>query len=101
MAPSQAVVLSHQRRHLQLLRIRQQEAKLHRTSAGVGLCEGSYRRQLPPNPQSPADSLAPVSEGRGTPGDGAEGTWGWLGSGSGVEGSDPGPTFYPLCPVPL
>ncbi|XP_006728851.1 transmembrane protein 198-like isoform X2 [Leptonychotes weddellii] len=53
------VVLSHQRRHLQLLRIRQQEAKWHRTSPGVGLCEGSYRRQLPPNARSPADSLAP------------------------------------------
>ncbi|XP_044917850.1 transmembrane protein 198-like isoform X1 [Felis catus] len=54
-----AVVLSHQRRHLQLLRIRQQEAKWHRTSPGVGLCEGSYRRQLPHNSRSPADSLAP------------------------------------------
>lgn len=53
------VVLSHQRRHLQLLRIRQQEAKWHRTSPGVGLCEGSYRRQLPHNARSPADSLAP------------------------------------------
>lgn len=53
------VVLSHQRRHLQLLRIRQQEAKCHRTSHGVGLCEGSYRRQLPTNARSPADSLAP------------------------------------------
>lgn len=63
--PSQAVVLSHQRRHLQLLRIRQQEAKCHRTSHGVGLCEGSYRRQLPTNARSPADSLAPVSGGEG------------------------------------
>ncbi|XP_053517594.1 transmembrane protein 198-like isoform X1 [Artibeus jamaicensis] len=54
-----AVVLSHHRRHLQLLRIRQQETKWHRTSPGVGLCEGSYRRQLPSNARSPADSLAP------------------------------------------
>ncbi|XP_023376496.1 transmembrane protein 198-like isoform X1 [Pteropus vampyrus] len=54
-----AVVLSHQRRHLQLLRIRQQEAKWHRTSPGAGLCEGSYRHQLSPNTRSPADSLAP------------------------------------------
>ncbi|XP_059792093.1 transmembrane protein 198-like isoform X3 [Balaenoptera ricei] len=54
-----AVVLSHQRRHLQLLRIRQQEAKWHRTSPGVGLCEGSYRRPLHPSARSPADSLAP------------------------------------------
>ncbi|XP_062931709.1 transmembrane protein 198-like isoform X2 [Cynocephalus volans] len=60
------VVLSHQRRHLQLLRIRQQEAKWHRTPSGVGLCEGSYRRQPPSNTRqppsntrSPADSLAP------------------------------------------
>ncbi|XP_020947437.1 transmembrane protein 198-like isoform X2 [Sus scrofa] len=53
------VVLSQQRRHLQLLRIRQQEAKWHRTSPGVGLCEGSYRRQLPASARSPADSLAP------------------------------------------
>ncbi|KAM5254394.1 transmembrane protein 198-like isoform 2-T3 [Hipposideros larvatus] len=53
------VVLSHQRRHLQLLRIRQQEAKWHRTSPGVGLCEGSYRRQLSPNTRNPADGLAP------------------------------------------
>ncbi|XP_064347195.1 transmembrane protein 198 isoform X3 [Camelus dromedarius] len=54
-----AVVLSHQRRHLQLLRIRQQEAKWHRTSSGVGICEGSFRRQLPSSTRSPADSLAP------------------------------------------
>ncbi|KAB0397259.1 hypothetical protein E2I00_005312, partial [Balaenoptera physalus] len=54
-----AVVLSHQRRHLQLLRIRQQEAKWHRTSPGVGLCEGSCRRPLHPSARSPADSLAP------------------------------------------
>ncbi|XP_036314243.1 transmembrane protein 198 isoform X3 [Pipistrellus kuhlii] len=54
-----AVVLSHQRRHLQLLRIRQQEAKWHRTAPGVGLCEGSFQRQLPPSARSPADSLAP------------------------------------------
>ncbi|XP_023413072.1 transmembrane protein 198-like isoform X5 [Loxodonta africana] len=53
------VVLSRQQRHLQLLRIRQQEAKWHRTPPGVGLCEGSYHRQLPPNARSPADSLAP------------------------------------------
>ncbi|XP_060051170.1 transmembrane protein 198-like isoform X3 [Erinaceus europaeus] len=52
-------VLSRQRRHLQLLRIRQQEAKWHRTAPGVSLCEGSYRRQLSPNTRSPADSLAP------------------------------------------
>ncbi|XP_076967086.1 transmembrane protein 198-like isoform X1 [Tamandua tetradactyla] len=53
------VVLSRQRRHLHLLRMRQQEAKWHRTHPGVGLCEGSYRRQLPPTARSPADSLAP------------------------------------------
>ncbi|XP_033619559.1 transmembrane protein 198 isoform X1 [Fukomys damarensis] len=53
------VVLSHQRRHLQLLRIHSQEAKWHRTPSGVGLCEGSYRHQLPPSVRSPADSLAP------------------------------------------
>nr|XP_025139483.1 transmembrane protein 198 isoform X2 [Bubalus bubalis] len=53
------VVLSHQRRHLQLLRIRHQEAKWHRTSPGAGLCEGSYRRQLPASARNPADSLAP------------------------------------------
>ncbi|XP_055250884.1 transmembrane protein 198-like isoform X5 [Moschus berezovskii] len=54
-----AVLLSHQRRHLQLLRIRHQEAKWHRTSPGAGLYEGSYRRQLPASARSPADSLAP------------------------------------------
>ncbi|XP_043746600.1 transmembrane protein 198-like isoform X3 [Cervus elaphus] len=54
-----AVVLSHQRRHLQLLRIRHQEAKWHRTSPGAALCEGSYRRQLPASARNPADSLAP------------------------------------------
>uniref|UniRef100_H0XV34 Transmembrane protein 198 n=2 Tax=Otolemur garnettii TaxID=30611 RepID=H0XV34_OTOGA len=53
------VVLSHQRRHLQLLRIRQQEAKWHRTPSGMGLCESSYRCQPPHNARSPADSLAP------------------------------------------
>ncbi|XP_008837208.1 transmembrane protein 198 isoform X2 [Nannospalax galili] len=53
------VVLSHQRRHLQLLRIHQQEAKWHRTPSGVGLCEGSCQSQFPPNIRSPADSLAP------------------------------------------
>ncbi|XP_055250883.1 transmembrane protein 198-like isoform X4 [Moschus berezovskii] len=53
------VLLSHQRRHLQLLRIRHQEAKWHRTSPGAGLYEGSYRRQLPASARSPADSLAP------------------------------------------
>lgn len=55
------VVLSHQRRHLQLLRIHQQEAKWHRNPSGVGLCGSSYRSQLPPNIQSPGDSLAPLS----------------------------------------
>ncbi|XP_045145376.1 transmembrane protein 198-like isoform X1 [Echinops telfairi] len=54
-----AVILSRQQRHLQLLRVRQQEAKWQRTPPGVGLCEGSYRRQLPPSARSPADSLAP------------------------------------------
>uniref|UniRef100_A0A8C0XKS9 Transmembrane protein 198 n=1 Tax=Castor canadensis TaxID=51338 RepID=A0A8C0XKS9_CASCN len=53
------VVSSHQQRHLQLLRLHQQEAKWHRTPSGVGLCEGSYLHQLPTNVQSPADSLAP------------------------------------------
>ncbi|XP_012587914.1 PREDICTED: transmembrane protein 198-like isoform X1 [Condylura cristata] len=53
-----AVLLSRQRRHLQLLRIRQQQAKWHRTSSGVGLCEGSYQG-YPSAPRSPADSLAP------------------------------------------
>lgn len=57
------MVLSHQRRHLQLLRIRHQEAKWHRTSPGAGLCEGSYRRQLPASTRNPAASLAPVSGG--------------------------------------
>ena len=84
------MVLSQQRRHLQLLRIRQQEAKWHRTSPGVGLCEGSYRRQLPASARSPADSLAPVSGGVG-------GTWGWSEGGA----SAPGPFFRSLCPVPL
>ncbi|XP_026633826.1 transmembrane protein 198-like isoform X2 [Microtus ochrogaster] len=55
------VVLSHQRRHLQLLRIHQQEAKWHRNPSGVGLYEGSYRSQLSPNIRSPGDGLAPVS----------------------------------------
>lgn len=53
------VALSHQRRHLQLLRIHQQEAKWRRTPSGVGLCEGSYQNQFPPSIQSPADSLSP------------------------------------------
>ncbi|XP_059101460.1 transmembrane protein 198-like [Peromyscus eremicus] len=53
------VILSHQRRHLQLLRIHQQEAKRHRNPSGVGLCEGSYQSRLPPNIQSPGDRLAP------------------------------------------
>ncbi|XP_036774224.2 transmembrane protein 198-like isoform X1 [Manis pentadactyla] len=57
-AHANGVVLSHQRRHLQLLRIHQQEAKWHQTSAGVGLCEGSYQRHLPHNTWGPADSLA-------------------------------------------
>lgn len=99
------MVLSHQRRHLQLLRIRQQEAKWHRTSPGVGLCEGSYRRQLSPNTRNPADGLAPVSGGGGGPGvrgdtlgEGAEGTWGW----SEREGNSLTQALpCPLCPVSL
>lgn len=97
-ALSQAVVLSHHRRHLQLLRIRHQEAKWHRTSPGVGLCEGSYRRQLSPNARSPADSLAPVSRGE-------EALWGMgqrvLGDGEDGAGTDPDPSFCPVCPVSL
>lgn len=42
------VVLSHQRRHLQLLRVHQQETKWHRTPSRVGLCEGSYQSQSSP-----------------------------------------------------
>ncbi|XP_055458531.1 transmembrane protein 198-like isoform X2 [Psammomys obesus] len=53
------VVLSHQRRHLPLLRIHQQEAKWHRNPSGVGLCEGSYQSQLRANIQSPARVVAP------------------------------------------
>lgn len=54
------VILSHQQRHLQLLRIhQQQEAKRHRNSSGTGLCGGSYRNQLTPNIRSPAHSPAP------------------------------------------
>lgn len=97
-SPSQAVVLSHQRRHLQLLRIHQQEAKWHRTSPGVGLCEGSYRRQLPHNARSPADSLAPVSGVRGHSAGWGRGVHG---DGQGGTGTDPGPSFCPLCPVLL
>ncbi|XP_036615836.1 transmembrane protein 198-like [Trichosurus vulpecula] len=51
-------VLSHRLKGLQLLRIRQQEAKWQQNS-GVAASEGSYRRQLPPRARSPADSLAP------------------------------------------
>lgn len=53
------VILSHQQRHLQLLRIHQQEAKRHRSPSGTGLCRGSYRNQLPPNIRSPAHNPAP------------------------------------------
>lgn len=53
------VILGHQQRHLQLLRIHQQEAKRHRNPSGTGLCGGSYRSQLPPNIRSPAHSPAP------------------------------------------
>ncbi|KAM4883302.1 transmembrane protein 198-like isoform 1-T1 [Thomomys bottae] len=54
------VILSHQRRHFQLLQIPQQEAKWHRTTSGAGLCEGSSRHQRPTtNSRSHADSVAP------------------------------------------
>ncbi|KAM5288348.1 transmembrane protein 198-like [Ctenodactylus gundi] len=53
------VVLSHQRRHLQLLRIHSQEAKWHRTPSRVGLCKSSCQRQLPRSARSPAESLPP------------------------------------------
>lgn len=52
-------VVSRQQRHLQLLRLHQQEAKWHRSPPGAGLCEGACRRQPPPSARSPADSLAP------------------------------------------
>lgn len=53
------VILSHQRRRLQLLRLHQQGAKRHRTPPGAGLCGGSCRNQLPPNLRSPTHSPAP------------------------------------------
>ncbi|XP_051857751.1 transmembrane protein 198-like isoform X2 [Antechinus flavipes] len=51
-------VLSHRLKGLQLLRIRQQEAKWQQNS-GAASSEGSYRRQVPHRSRSPADSLAP------------------------------------------
>ncbi|EDL84802.1 rCG42500, isoform CRA_a [Rattus norvegicus] len=53
------VILSHQQRHLQLLRLHQQESKRHRTPSGTGLCGGRCRNQLPPNIRSPAHRPAP------------------------------------------
>lgn len=56
--PLPAVILSRRQKRLQLLRIRQKEAKRRQSLAPP---EGTYRRKPPPVKRYAGDVLAPVS----------------------------------------